>query len=162
MTTLNIKFRQQIKPTDIEAIERIVRLSGVFTSAEIEIALELPEEKLAKGTASSYEFLFAEDEKHILGYTCFGLIPMTFASYDIYWIAVGEHLRGQGIGKKLLAKSENIIFSLSGRRIYVETSSRNEYKPAHKFYDSCDYHIESILKDFYADGDSKIIYLKEL
>lgn len=162
MTTLNIKFRQQIKPTDIEAIERIVRSSGVFTSAEMEIALELPEEKLAKGPASSYEFLFAEDEKHILGYTCFGLIPMTSASYDIYWIAVDEHLRGTGLGKKLMAKSEEIIKSLSGRRIYVETSSRNPYRPTHNFYERCGYHREAVLNNFYAESDSKIIYLKEL
>ena len=162
MTTRNIKFRQQIKPTDIEAIERIVRSSGVFTSAEIEIALELPEEKLAKGTASSYEFLFAEDEKHIWGYTCFGLIPMTFASYDIYWIAVDEHLRGTGLGKKLMAKSEEIIKSLNGSRIYVETSSRTQYNQTHNFYESCGYHKEAILKDFYSTGDSKIIYLKKL
>jgi ribosomal protein S18 acetylase RimI-like enzyme len=160
--TNNLIYRRQIKPADIEAIEKIVRSSGVFTSAEIEVALELPEEKLTKGTASSYEFLFAEDEKHIWGYTCFGLIPMTFASYDIYWIAVDERLRGSGLGKKLMAKSEEIIKSLNGSRIYVETSSRTQYNQTHNFYESCGYHKEAILKDFYSAGDSKIIYLKEL
>lgn len=160
--TNNLIYRRQIKPADIEAIEKIVRSSGVFTSAEIEIALELPEEKLTKGTASSYEFLFAEDKKHILGYTCFGLIPMTSASYDIYWIAVDERLRGSGLGKKLMAKSEKIIKSLKGSRIYVETSSRAQYNQTHNFYESCSYHKEAILKDFYSAGDSKIIYLKEL
>jgi ribosomal protein S18 acetylase RimI-like enzyme len=162
MTTLNIKFRQQIKQTDIEAIEKIVRSSGFFSPVEIDIAVELAEEKLAEGTASSYEFLFVEYKNIVCGYSCFGLIPMTSDSYDLYWIAVNDNLRGQSIGKKLLAKSENIIFSLGGRRIFVETSSRNPYRPTHNFYESCGYHKEAILKDFYSAGDSKIIYSKEL
>jgi ribosomal protein S18 acetylase RimI-like enzyme len=160
--TDNLTYRRQIKSTDVQAIEKIIKSSGVFTNAEIEVALELPEERLAKGTISSYEFLFAEDEEHILGYTCFGLIPMTFASYDIYWIAIDNRLRGGGLGKKLMAKSEEIIKSLKGSRIYVETSSRTQYNQTHNFYESCGYHKESILKDFYAAGDSKIIYLKKL
>ena len=153
MTTLNIKFRQQIKQTDIEAIEKIVRSSGFFSSAE---------EKLVEGAASSYQFLFAEVENIVCGYSCFGLIPMTSVSYDLYWIAVNDKIRGQSIGKKLLSKSEEIIFSLGGQRIYVETSSRNQYRPTHNFYESCGYHKEAILKDFYSAGDSKIIYSKGL
>jgi ribosomal protein S18 acetylase RimI-like enzyme len=162
MTNLNITFRQQIKQTDIVAIEKIVRSSGFFSPVEIDVALELAEEKLAEGTSSSYQFLFAEKKNIVCGYTCFGLISLTSASYDLYWIAVNDNLRGQGLGKKLLAKSENIIFSLGGRRIYVETSSRNPYRPTHNFYESSGYHKEAILKDFYSAGDSKIIYSKEL
>jgi ribosomal protein S18 acetylase RimI-like enzyme len=162
MTTLNIKFRQQIKQTDIEAIEKIVSSSGFFSSAEIEVALELAYEKLAEGAASSYEFLFAEVENIVCGYSCFGLISLTSASYDLYWIAVNHNIRGQSIGKKLLSKAEEIIFGLGGRRIYVETSSRNQYRPTHSFYEKCGYHKEAILKDFYFPGDSKIIYSKAL
>ncbi len=162
MINLNITFRREIKQTDIEAIENIVTSSGFFSSAEIEVALELALEKLAEGAASSYEFLFAEVENIVCGYSCFGLIPLTSASYDLYWIAVNDKIRGQSIGKKLLSKAEEIIFGLGGRRIYVETSSRNQYRPTHSFYEKCGYHKEAILKDFYFAGDSKIIYSKEL
>ncbi len=162
MTNLNITFRQQIKQTDIEAIEKIVRSSGFFSSAEIDVALELAYEKLTEGPVSSYEFLFAEKENIVCGYSCFGLIPLTSASYDLYWIAVNDHMRGQSIGKKLLSKSEETIFGLGGKHIYVETSSRNQYRPTHNFYESCGYREEAILKDFYSPGDSKIIYSKVL
>ncbi|MGD0021937.1 MAG: GNAT family N-acetyltransferase [Smithellaceae bacterium] len=162
MINLNITFRREIKQTDIEAIENIVTSSGFFSSAEIEVALELAYEKLAEGAASSYEFLFAEVKNIVCGYSCFGLIPLTSASYDLYWIAVNDNLRGQSIGKKLLSKSEKVIFSLGGRRIYVETSSRNQYRPTHNFYENCGYQNEAILKDFYSIGDSKIIYVKSL
>ncbi len=139
-----------------------MRSSGFFSPVEIDVALELAYEKIADGAASSYHFLFAEKKNIVCGYSCFGLIPLTSASYDLYWIAVNDNLRGQSIGKKLLSRSEKIISSLGGKRIYVETSSRNQYLPTHNFYENYGYHKEAILKDFYSTGDSKIIYSKAL
>jgi hypothetical protein len=55
-----------------------------------------------------------------------------------------------------------VISSLSGKRIYAETSSRDLYLPTHVFYENCGYLREAFLKDFYADGDGKIIYSKTL
>ena len=58
--------------------------------------------------------------------------------------------------------TEARIQKMKGQRIYVETSSREPYAPTHRFYQSCGYHQEGILKDFYAPGDDKIIYMKAL
>lgn len=153
-------FRQNIKPSDLDAIARIVKSSGFFSAAEINLAIELANEKLTDCDASSYQFLFAEEKDMVCGYTCFGLIPATAGSYDLYWIAVDEHVRARGMGRQLLEKSEDIIRSLGGKHIYVETSSRRQYKTTHRFYERCGYMQEAFLKDFYAEGDSKIIYSK--
>ena len=155
-------YRQQIKPSDLEAIARIVNSSGFFSTAETDLALELAKEKLSEGNASSYQFLFGEDEDLVWGYTCFGLIPATAASYDLYWIAVDNHLRARGLGKQLLKKSEDIIRNRDGKHIYVETSSRQQYQTTHRFYEVCGYIQEAFLKDFYAAGDSKVIYSKTI
>ncbi|MEN6432182.1 MAG: GNAT family N-acetyltransferase [Smithella sp.] len=155
-------YRQQIQHSDIGAIAGIVKSSGFFSGEEVEIAIELAEEKLERQEASSYRFLFAEDEKRVVGYTCFGLIPATSGSYDLYWIAIDEQLRGAGLGKDLMKRTENIIYDLGGKRIYLETSSRHQYQPTHGFYESCGYRKEAILKNFYHEGDSKIIYAKTL
>ncbi len=157
-----IKYRRRIKPTDVAAIEEIVRTSGFFSVAEAEIAVELAQEKLKLGAESSYEFLFAEDSGRVSGYACWGLIPATVGSYDLYWIAVQPHLRGKGLGKKLLAETEKIIFDAGGRQIYVDTSSRQQYEPTRLFYEKCGYYQGALLKDFYAPGDGKIIYVKIL
>ncbi len=156
------KYRQQIQPSDKEAIADIIKSCGFFSDEEIDIAVELAEEKLAQPLESTYRFLFAEDENRVIGYTCYGLIPATSSSYDIYWIAVSNNLRGQGLGKLLMAETEKIIYQSGGRQIYVETSSRDQYKPTHKFYETCGYHQEAFLKNFYHEGDSKIIYTKVL
>ena len=158
----NLIYRQQIQSSDIGAIAEIVKSSGFFSATEIDIALELAEEKLTHPHDSSYQFLFAEDGKSVVGYTCFGLIPATSESYDLYWIAIDEQLRGAGLGKDLMKRTENIIYNLAGKRIYVETSSRHQYQPTRGFYESCGYQKEAVLKDFYMEGDSKIIYVKTL
>jgi ribosomal protein S18 acetylase RimI-like enzyme len=155
-------FRQQIIPSDPDSIFRIVQSSGFFSVEEIALARELAEEKLAQSRDCSYQFLFAEDNDTVLGYTCYGLIPATCGSYDLYWIAVDEHFRSRGLGKELMKQTQYIIRSSGGRLIYVETSSRDQYKPTHGFYESCGYQKEALLKDFYAPGDSKIIYTRTL
>jgi D-alanine-D-alanine ligase len=155
-------YRQQIQHSDIGAIADIVKSSGFFSAEEIDIALELAEEKLTQPLDSTYQFLFAEDGKRVVGYTCFGLISATSGSYDLYWIAIDEKLRGAGLGKDLMKRTENIIYDLGGKRIYAETSSRHQYQATHVFYESCGYQKEAVLKDFYIEGDSKIIYVKTL
>ena len=46
------------------------------------------DERLEKGAASGYEFVIAEDDSSMVGYACFGEIPCTVGSYDLYWIVV--------------------------------------------------------------------------
>ena len=160
----DIIYRREIKISDMVAIEKIVRSSGFFNAAEIDLALELAAEKLEQGNNSSYEFLIGEsfNTNTVAAYTCFGLIPATAGSYDLYWIAVDEQFRAKGLGKDILMKTEEVIRSLGGKRIYAETSSRDLYKPTHIFYENCGYIREAFLKDFYAEGDGKIIYSKTL
>jgi ribosomal protein S18 acetylase RimI-like enzyme len=157
-----VTYRQHIQPSDIEAIADLVESSGFFSDEELEIAIELAEEKLEIKEASSYRFLFAEEEEHVIGYTCYGLIPATSSSYDIYWIVVSNNLRGQGLGKLLMAETEKLIHLSGGRQIYAETSSREQYKSTRKFYEGCGYHQEAFLKNFYSYGDGKIIYSKAI
>jgi GNAT superfamily N-acetyltransferase len=162
MNISRITYRELIKPSDLAAIARIVQSSSFFSAAEIDLACELAGEKLADGKASSYQFLFGEGDDCVRGYTCFGLIPATAGSYDLYWIAVDHSFRTKGLGKQLLQKTEDIIRSRGGEHIYAETSSRRQYEPTHRFYENCGYIREAYLKDFYAPGDSKIIYSKKL
>lgn len=106
---MEITYREDLKPPDIHQVRPLVESSGFFSSEEISIALELVEERLSKGTQSGYFFLLAELAGNIIGYTCFGPIPGTMYSYDIYWIVVHNNFRRLGIGKSLLAKTEGLI-----------------------------------------------------
>lgn len=155
-------FREEPLPTDTESVREIVESSGFFYPAEIEVARELILERLSKGTQSGYYFLFAETGERVVGYTCFGPIPCTLESYDLYWIAVHQSRRGSGIGRDLLMRTEKIIRGMGGTRIYVETSSRDQYRPTNAFYRACGYRNEAALHDFYGPGDGKVIFVKIL
>ncbi len=157
---MNWSFRYDVTPADREVVRAIVESTGFFHAAEVAVAVELVEERLAKGPASGYHFVFAERDGRTHGYACYGHIAGTAASYDLYWIAVEASLRRGGLGRLLLAESERLIREAGGQRVYVETSNRAQYVPTRRFYECCGYHLEAILKDFYAPGDDKAIFVK--
>ncbi|MCU0531815.1 MAG: GNAT family N-acetyltransferase [Syntrophales bacterium] len=140
----------------------IVASTGLFRPDEIGIAVELVEERLRVGPASGYHFIFAEREGRVLGYSCYGPVPLTLQSYDLYWIAVRKDLQGTGIGRMLLERSEAAVIELGGRRVYIETSSKAMYRNTRRFYDRNGYRAEATLKEFYSPGDHKVIYVKAL
>ena len=157
-----VSLRTAVTRADIGLVRGIVASTGLFRPDEIGIAVELVEERLRIGLASGYHFIFAEKNKFVLGYSCYGPAPLTLNSYDLYWIAVRKELQGRGIGKFLLSRSEAAIGELGGRRIYIETSSREIYRQTRRFYECCGYKAEGTLKEFYAPGDDKVIYVKAL
>lgn len=157
-----ITYRSEVFPSDRDHVQRLVETSGFFSPQEIEIAIELVEERLAKGIKCGYYFLFAELSGEVIGYSCYGPIPGTVHSHDLYWIIVHNAFRRQGIGKALLAHTEELIRVQGGQLIYIDTSSRDQYETTRRFYSACGYRQEALLKDFYSPGDSKITYVKAL
>ena len=155
-------YRQEVRPEDRQAVGQNVRSTGFFSEEEHLIAVELVDERLAKGEASGYFFLFAEEGDRLLGYTCFGPIAGTLHSYDLYWIAVDPNVQGRGIGKQLMAESERLMTERGAHRVYADTSSRSQYESTRAFYRACGYLQDAFLADFYAPGDGKIIFVKIL
>jgi GNAT superfamily N-acetyltransferase len=136
--------------------------TGVFRPDEIQVARELVEERLARGAASGYHFWFALDQGCLAGYTCFGEIPCTQGSFDLYWIVVAKDRQGRGLGAALLEKTEAAVDDRGGRAIYVETSGRPDYRSTRSFYRHCGYQMAAVFPDFYAPGDAKVVFKKTL
>lgn len=157
-----LKYRSSVKTSDTEAVADILRSSGFFYDFEIDVAKELVEDRLEKGDKSEYYFLFGELDGRLAAYTCFGPIACTVGSFDLYWIAAHEDFRGKGIGKEILLRTEKTIKEMNGRNIYIETSSRDLYKPTQGFYKSCGYIMEAVLENFYSVGDSKIVFSRNI
>jgi ribosomal protein S18 acetylase RimI-like enzyme len=132
----------------------------MFYDYEIDVAVELVDERLKRGPASGYFFAFTEVDGRVAGYSCYGPIACTVHSYDLFWIAVHKDFQGQGLGRLLLEESERLIAAAGGHRIYVETSSRDQYLPTRTFYEHCRYRREATLEDFYGPSDAKVVYVK--
>jgi len=160
---LPCRLRTQATPADRNAVRSILASTGFFYPGEIDIAVELVDEHLAKGDASGYHFVFADSAAgDVLGYACYGQIPCTLASYDLYWIAVDQHHHSRGLGRMLLDEVERQVKAAGGQQLYIETSNREQYQPTRHFYLRCGYQQAALLADFYAPGDDKVIYAKRL
>jgi ribosomal protein S18 acetylase RimI-like enzyme len=157
-----IAFRWALRREDPERIRQLVAATGFFSPEEQQIAIELAEERFAKGVASGYEFVTAERHGKLVGYACYGPIAGTKSSHDLYWIAVHPELQGHGLGQRIMELAETEIGKAGGTRVYVDTSSRKQYASTRAFYERAGYTRAALLEDFYAPGDGKVIYVKVL
>lgn len=123
---------------------------------------ELWEAYRQKGEASGYLFLVCKEEARVLGFLCFGPTPLTTGTFDLYWIAVDPGARGQGIGHALMERMEQEVALRAGRLILVETSGTLAYAEARRFYESCGYHYQAVVHDFYRPGDDLVIFGKSV
>ena len=156
------RWRSDVRGDDPGRVRALIEATGFFNPAEVCIAADLVEERLVRGDASGYRFLFAEVGPALLGYSCFGPIAGTQASYDLYWIAVAPQHQRAGVGTALLERSETLVANAGGHRVYVETSTRAQYLPSRSFYHRRGYREQAKLADYYGPGDGKLILLKVL
>ena len=163
MTPIDIKYRSILNDSDVLAIREILNSTGYFYDYEVEIAEELAGENLLKGEQKSgYIFNIAEMYGNPIAFSCYGKTPCTADSFDLYWIAVHESQRGKGIGKKLMDMAVSDIGRLSGKNIWIETSSRPVYESTRLFYLKYGCEIIAELPNFYGKNDNKVVFLKRV
>jgi D-alanine-D-alanine ligase len=116
-----------------------------------------------RGTNGDYVFLvYRDDDGRAVGYVCFGPHALTQGTYDLYWIAVDPIAQGRGVGHALLARAESEVQACGGRLLLIETSDTPVYTPARRLYEASGYRREATVHDFYAYGDSLLIFAKDL
>jgi ribosomal protein S18 acetylase RimI-like enzyme len=62
----------------------------------------------------------------------------------------------------LLDRMEQDVVAGGGDRIFVETSSEDNYIDSRRFYERRGYTKAAVIEDFYYKGNDKIIYEKKL
>ncbi|HPF70171.1 MAG TPA: GNAT family N-acetyltransferase [Candidatus Krumholzibacteria bacterium] len=164
MSSMNtaITLRDEVRPADVAAVRDLVAATGFFSDVEVAIAAELVQERLDKGEASGYEFLMADRDGVLLGYACYGLVPCSTVSWDLYWIAVAPAAQGEGLGRRVIAEVERRIAAAGGLACYAETSGRPQYEPTRAFYLRTGYDTGAVFPDFYGPGDAKYVFVKRL
>lgn len=158
-------MRYHLLESDALAVRNLVAETGFFSEDEVEVAVELVEETLLNGKDSGYEFVFSEtpdQPRKLQSYTCYGQIPATDSSFDLYWIAASPGCQGKGLGRLVLLETERLVREAGGTEMYAETSGREQYTPTRAFYEKMGYQKAAVHNDFYAPGDDKVIYVKQL
>lgn len=87
---------------------------------------------------------------------------LTVGTYNLYLVAVHKDYQGMGIGKGLMLYIERLLKSNGNRILLVETSGLPDFELTRKFYDQCGYTREAVIRDFYFDGEDKVIFWKRI
>ncbi len=150
-----------IQPEDRGPLGRLLRAVEQFKPEEVTVAEELIAASIENPQGSGYECLVAIEEC-LAGYICFGLTPMTSATYDLYWIAVDPRFQGRGIGRALYHAFAQRIRLLGGAQVRIETSSKESYAATGGFYERLGFRVDGRLRDFYAPGDDLLIFYRSV
>lgn len=155
-----VSWREAVKIEDVEKIRDLVTATTKFSEEEITISAELVSERIEKGRASGYDFVLAEEQGRLVGYACYGLIPGSEISFDLYWIAVHPDGQNHGLGQQILARTEQAIRRRGGKQLFADTSDTDSYVPTRAFYERTGFVLSAKFPDFYRPGDGKVIYVK--
>jgi ribosomal protein S18 acetylase RimI-like enzyme len=132
---------------------------GVFSDEEVMVAVEMVE----AGLHGEYSLLgITTERRQLCGYACFGPAPLTESSWYLYWICVRRSAQGAGIGRMLQTRVEDAVRELGGERLILETSGRDSYERARRFYCQMGFVNIGSIPDFYKPGDTCLIYCKVL
>lgn len=147
---------------DKPEVIRLLQALPEFEPPEIAVAEEVIDSYLDNPLGLGYHIQVAEVESRVAGYICYGPVPLTEGTWDVYWIAVTAGKQGQGIGNALITSAQDEIKRVQGRLIIIETSSKPGYEKTRRFYLSQGYKIVGHIPDFYAPGDDKLVLHKQL
>jgi ribosomal protein S18 acetylase RimI-like enzyme len=146
---------------DKDAVLGLVRATGFFTPAEVDVAEELVDIFLGKPDQKDYDVAVVEgDGGAPAGYMTWGPTPLAEGAYDLYWMAVAPSEQGRGRGKELVRWLEGEVGRRQGRVIIIETSSQPKYHGTRQFYIDLGYKEVARIPDFYRAGDDRVIYAK--
>lgn len=164
--TMDVVFGDQLAVEDVRTLCALAAETRFFSEEEVLIVEELAWAAITEGEESGYHFLLARPEgdhaAQPVGFACFGPVPCTRGSWDLYWIVVDSAMHGRGLGRRILREAERRVLALGGRKMFVETSSREQYAPTRGFYEACGYALESRLLDYYDRGEDCLVYTRTL
>jgi ribosomal protein S18 acetylase RimI-like enzyme len=155
-----MKIRSLI-PKDRTRLRAILVETRAFSSEEIDVAMELIDIVLTDENQKDYMIqCMVDDQDRPVGYICYGPVPMTQGTFDLYWIAVDPDFQGRGAGSRLLTFLEGAIRKAQGRMILADTSSIPQYEDSRKFYVKEGFQEVARVLDYYSPGNDRITYCK--
>lgn len=87
---------------------------------------------------------------------------LTEGTYNLLAIGVSKNVQGKGIAKEMMNYIEQLLKDKGARILIVETSSDDAQFPARNLYNKIGYHQEAIIRDFWNDGEDKIVFWKRV
>ncbi len=143
---------------DIEGLKDVLNSIELFPSEMLD---DMISDYLNNPESDEIWFLALENDLPISIGFC-APEKLTEGTYNLYAIGVREDIQGKGIGSKMMTYLENRLIEKEARILIVETSGTDDFELTRRFYENLNYSREAVIRDFWKDGDDKVIYWKKL
>lgn len=154
---MNNKIRA-VTSADIDGLKKVADSSGLFPSEYLD---EMISDYFNNADTQDIWFAYFDDNKPVaLGYC----VPEKFTdgTYNLLAIGVSEDSQRKGIASEMMKYIEQLLKHKEGRILIVETSTDDAQIGARKFYKQIGYTQEAVIRDFWKDGEDKIVFWKKL
>lgn len=154
---MNEKIRA-VTQSDIEGLKKVVDSSELFPSEYLD---EMISDYFNNADTNDIWFTYIDDNTPLaIGYC----VPekLTDGTYNLLAIGVSQDYHRRGIAREMMIYIEQLLKHKDGRLLIVETSSDEAQIGARKFYKSIGYIQAAVIKDFWKEGEDKIVFWKKL
>ena len=147
-----------ITPTradDIPALGQILDQTELFPSDMLKDMLAP-----ALNGSSPALWLTAQLDGTAIGFSYSEPEMLAEGAWNMLAIAIAPEHQGKGHGADLVRATEAQLRETAQRLLIVETSGLEAFASTRRFYDAAGYDQEARIRDFWADGDDKVISRK--
>ena len=147
---------------DTETLLALAQASGLFAVdelAELRAMLDGYHADHEPSNSADGEFWLTEEDGGLVSVAYCAPERMTQGTWNLYLIADQQRT---GRGARLLDHVEQRVRKQGGRVLLVETMGIDDFEYVRAFYRRAGYHEEARIRDFYDQGQDKIVYWKSL
>ncbi len=150
---------RETRESDQNAILAIVRESGQFDADALEHVEATLHSYLEEGTSDLW---FTADDGEPVGVALCSPEPVSSGTWNLLMLWIRSDRHNAGHGSALVENVEEELRNRNARLLIVETSGLPDFAPARSFYRKCQFIEEARIRNFFADGDDKIVFTRNL
>ncbi|MEM1134469.1 MAG: GNAT family N-acetyltransferase [Bacteroidota bacterium] len=149
---------RKVNYADVDALREVIESNQLFPS---ELLLSMSKDYFNNKAPKEIWLTKDEDSVPIALVYC-APEEMTEGTYNLYLIAVHKNYHGKGIGSEMISYLEELLCEQGARILIVETSALPEFTLTRAFYDKLHFEKEAVIRDFYQEGEDKVVFWKKL
>jgi GNAT superfamily N-acetyltransferase len=145
-----------MRDADQASVENLATSTGMFAQGE----WQAPD---LQNLHVDHRWIVAVDgDDTVIGSAYFAPESALGSLWNTYFLSVRKDSHRQGIGRFIMTYIEELALSAGINTLIVETSSLESYSRARSFYVALGYVREAEIRNFYGQGDDKIVFWKSL
>ncbi|TAE52166.1 MAG: N-acetyltransferase [Bacteroidetes bacterium] len=147
-----------VTPADLNDLKIVVDSCELFPSEYLD---EMIDDFFHNSETEDIWFTYMDHASPVaIGYC----VPekLTEGTYNVLAIGVMKTAQRRGIAAEMMKYIEQLLKDKGGRLLIVETSTDDAQTAARGFYQKIGYTQEAVIRDFWKEGEDKVVFWKKL